>query len=102
MEGRAALRAYFGSRPADRLSRRPCTNVLVTVETAETARATAYFATYRADGHTGGLVPPGPPVNVGHYEDVLRKTEEGWLIARRTLLPAFGGPTPRLGRDGRG
>ncbi|MFP8884541.1 MULTISPECIES: nuclear transport factor 2 family protein [Streptomyces] len=99
--GREALRAYFGSRPADRLSRRMCTNVRVTVESPDTAAATTYFATYRADGHTGGLVPPGPPVNVGHYEDAFRRTGESWLIERRTLVLAFGGHTPRIDRDAR-
>ncbi|MEU6058122.1 nuclear transport factor 2 family protein [Streptomyces sp. NPDC047097] len=98
VEGREALRRYFGARPADRLSRRICTNVLVTVESADEATATTYFATYRVDGHTEGtLVPPRPPVNIGHYEDVFRRTGGDWLLARRTLVLAFGGETERLG-----
>jgi SnoaL-like protein len=95
VRGRAALRAYFASRPADRLSRRMMSNVLVTVALAEEATAVSYFTTYRIDGHIGGMVPAGPPVQVGHYEDTFRKTDGAWLLASRTLHLPFGGPTPR-------
>ncbi|MFB7241585.1 hypothetical protein CW362_36740 [Streptomyces populi] len=97
IEGRDALRAYFGSRPADRLSRRMCTNILVTVDSPDTATATTYFATYRVDGYTEGTLVPTPlPANVGHYEDTFRRTDGVWLIATRTLVLPFGGPTKRL------
>ncbi|MFI5750553.1 nuclear transport factor 2 family protein [Streptomyces sp. NPDC051644] len=97
IEGREALREYFGSRPADRLSRRMCTNILVTVESPDTATATTYFATYRVDGYTEStLVPPRLPANVGHYQDTFRKIGSAWLLAQRTLVLPFGGPTERL------
>lgn len=97
VEGREALRAYFGSRPPDRLSRRMCTNVLVTVHGPDEASATTYFATYRVDGWTEGvLVPPRLPANVGHYEDRFRRVDGVWLLSRRTLILPFGGPTERL------
>ncbi|WP_330304231.1 MULTISPECIES: nuclear transport factor 2 family protein [unclassified Streptomyces] len=95
VKGREALRDYFGGRPADRLSRRVMTNVLVTLDSPTTATATSYFTTYRVDGHTGGMVPAGPPVQVGHYEDTFRKAGDAWLLASRTLFLPFGGPTPR-------
>ncbi|WP_106974232.1 nuclear transport factor 2 family protein [Streptomyces iakyrus] len=96
VEGRDALRAYFGSRPADRLSRRMMSNVLVTVTSPDTARAVSYFTTYRVDGYEGGVVPAGPPVQIGHYEDTFRRAGDGtWLLASRTLHLPFGGPTPR-------
>lgn len=69
VEGRGALRAYFGARPADRLSHRMMANVLVTVDSPTEARATSYFTTYRVDGT--------------------------WLLSARTLFLPFGGPTPR-------
>ena len=47
IQGRDALRAYFGSRPADRLSRRLMTNILVDVASMTSATATSYLATYR-------------------------------------------------------
>ncbi|MCW2873821.1 nuclear transport factor 2 family protein [Actinacidiphila oryziradicis] len=97
VQGRDALRGYFGSRPKDRLSRRMSTNVLVTVNSASAATATSYFATYRVDGYTDGMLPPRLPTNVGHYEDTFRKVEGSWLLAtRRTFLP-FGGETEHLG-----
>ncbi|MGD1217671.1 MULTISPECIES: nuclear transport factor 2 family protein [Streptomyces] len=95
VRGRAALREYFAGRPADRLSRRVMSNVLVTVDSPATATATSYFTTYRVDGHTGGMVPAGPPVQVGDYEDAFLRTDGGWLLASRTLVLPFGGPTPR-------
>ncbi|WKX15990.2 nuclear transport factor 2 family protein [Streptomyces sp. NL15-2K] len=97
IEGREALREYFGSRPVDRLSRRMCTNILVTVDSPDTAAATTYFATYRVDGYTdGALVAPRLPANIGHYQDTFRKTDGSWLLATRTLVLPFGGPTERL------
>ncbi|MDT0322648.1 nuclear transport factor 2 family protein [Streptomyces millisiae] len=102
VEGREALRRYFGGRPADRLSRRLCTNILVTLTSPTTATATSYLTTYRVDGHTGGLLPPRPPTQVGHYEDAFQRRDGEWLLAHRTLFLAFGGPTERLGRAERG
>lgn len=101
IEGRGALREYFGSRPADRLSRRMCTNILVTVDSPTTATATSYFATYRVDGYTGGMLPPRLPANVGHYEDTFRKENGAWLLATRTTFLPFGGPTERVSPPGR-
>ncbi|MFE3826817.1 nuclear transport factor 2 family protein [Streptomyces sp. NPDC059092] len=101
VEGREALRSYFGSRPQDRLSRRMSTNILVTVDSASAATATSYFATYRVDGHTGGMVPPRHPANVGHYEDTFRKVEGTWLLAGRVTHLPFGGDTERLSHPDR-
>ncbi|WAZ21392.1 nuclear transport factor 2 family protein [Streptomyces cinnabarinus] len=96
VKGRAALREYFGGRPADRLSRRLMSNILVTVTSPDTATAISYFTTYRVDGFEGGLVPPGAPVQVGHYEDEFRRRPDGtWLLSARVLHLAFAGPTPR-------
>lgn len=96
VEGRDALREYFGSRPADRLSRRMSTNVLVDVVSTEGATATSYFATYRVDGYTGGMVAPRLPANVGHYEDSFRKVEGEWLPRSWCCLSAVrpSGSTP--------
>ncbi|MEU7430769.1 nuclear transport factor 2 family protein [Streptomyces sioyaensis] len=97
IQGRDALRAYFGSRPADRLSRRICTNILVTVTSESTATATTYFTTYRVDGHTDGMLLPRLPAQVGHYEDTFRKVDGRWLLGTRSTFLAFGGPTEHLG-----
>lgn len=97
-EGREALRRYFGARPADKLSRRVMSNIRVTVTSTDTAEATSYFTTYRIEGWTGGMVPAGPPVQVGHYEDTFRRVDGRWLLASRTLRLPFGGPSPHVGR----
>jgi hypothetical protein len=97
VRGREALRTYFGSRPADRLSRRLMSNVLVEVTSADTASATSYFTTYRVDGYDGGTVPAGPPVRIGHHEDAFRRSAEGdWLLQARTVFLPCAGPTPRI------
>ncbi|MGW7130187.1 nuclear transport factor 2 family protein [Streptomyces bobili] len=97
IRGREALRTYFGSRPADRLSRRLMSNVLVEVTSADTASATSYFTTYRVDGCGDGTVPAGPPVRIGHYEDAFRRSAEGdWLLQARTVFLPVAGPTPHL------
>lgn len=92
VRGRAALRAHFGSRPADRHARRLMANVSVEVTSPDTARATSYFTTYRMDPE------PGPaPVGIGHYDDTLHRAPDGsWLLAARTLRLPSDRPTPRL------
>ncbi|MEZ0066363.1 hypothetical protein ABIA32_002373 [Streptacidiphilus sp. MAP12-20] len=96
IEGRESLRAYFASRPSDRLSRRLMMNVLVTVESATRARAVSYLTTYRVDGYVGGMIEPRLPVNVGHYEDTFRAIDGDWFLATRTVFLPFGSDTERL------
>ncbi|SMF34221.1 nuclear transport factor 2 family protein [Streptomyces sp. Amel2xC10] len=114
--GRAALRAHFDSRPADRHTRSLMSSVHVEVASPDTATATSYFTTFRVDnhdrvGHHGQPAtvgtrlrsePPAPPaaepdIRIGHYEDTLRRTPDGtWLLAARTLFLPRGGPEPLL------
>jgi hypothetical protein len=96
IESREALRAYFGSRPPDRLSRRLMTNILVTLSSATTATATSYLVTYRVDGYVDGMLPPRLPANVGHYEDTFQKVDGDWLLATRTVFLPFGSETERV------
>ncbi|AOR34621.1 hypothetical protein BFF78_29425 [Streptomyces fodineus] len=104
IEGREALRAYFGSRPDDGLSCHLMSDVLVTITGPDTASATSSFATYRVDGYEGGApVPAGPPLQVGRYEDTFRRFDGKWWIASRTLHPPVGGDsggdTPNVSRS---
>ncbi|MFC8657086.1 nuclear transport factor 2 family protein [Streptomyces sp. JL1001] len=48
------------------------------------------------DGHTGGMLPPRLPVQVGRYEDTFREIEGRWLLTARELFLDFAGPTERL------
>ena len=96
VRGRAALRAHFGTRPADRHARRLMADVRVEVTSPDTATATSYFTTYRVDdGHR--TADAAHPVRIGHYKDALHRTPDGtWLLAARTLFLPCGSPTPRL------
>ncbi|WP_460065027.1 nuclear transport factor 2 family protein [Streptomyces sp. YKOK-I1] len=100
VKGRAALRAHFGSRPADRHARRLMADVRVDVTSPDTATATSYFTTYRTHPDPPTPPPPAPapaPVGIGHYEDTLCRTPDGsWLLAARTLRLPCDRPTPRL------
>ncbi|MGW5200722.1 nuclear transport factor 2 family protein [Streptomyces spiralis] len=80
VQGRDAPRACFDSRPADRLSRRLTSNIVVTVPSPDTATAVSCFTTYRVDGHRGGMGPAGPPVHIGHHEDRFRRVSGAWLL----------------------
>lgn len=115
IEGREALRHYFGSRPSDRLSRRMMTNILVTLTSTTTASATSYLATYRVDGYTGGMLPPRLPANIGHYADTCRpkvhrelrpdraSTEPiTWLHLRSACAPTWLPVTRPTGRASEG
>lgn len=95
VQGRDDVRAYFASRPAQRTSRRLCTNVLIDVESPTRATGTSYLVTYRLDDHDGSLLPPPHPTNVGHYADTFVKLDGTWLLHHRVTHLAFGGPTPR-------
>ena len=96
VRGREDLRAYFASRPADRMSRRLCTNVLIDIESPTRAIGTSYLVTYRVDGYDGNMVPPPLPANVGHYQDTFAHHDGAWLLARRVTVLPFGDATPRL------
>lgn len=96
IRGRKELQTYFASRPADRMSRRLCTNILIDVESPTRATGTSYLVTYRVDGYRGDMVPPPAPSNVGHYEDTFERHDGAWLLARRVTVLPFGGETPRL------
>ncbi len=96
IRGREELRRYFASRPADRVSRRLCTNVLIDIESPTQAKGTSYLVTYRVDGYQGEMVPPPTPANVGHYEDNFERHNGSWLLARRVTLLPFGAGTPRV------
>lgn len=94
IEGRDALRAYFGARPADRLSRRLCTNILVTLTSASSATASTYFTTYRVDGHRRR--------HAAAATSRAGRTLRGHVPqGRRPVAPRGAGHVPRLRRTDR-
>lgn len=82
--GKPALLASFLSRPP-RASRHVCANIVVTVESATTARAESNILLF-----TGAIDPDGglpvrdaaPPL-VGRYDDRFVLTDAGWRFAER-------------------
>lgn len=91
MEGRDQIAAAFEQRQANagRRSRHVCTNVAVTLTSADTADGLCYFTLYRADGVEGAVVFDTVPAMVGEYRDRFRRTSDGWRIAHRTATAGF-------------
>lgn len=81
--GREALLAAFTARPP-RASRHLVTNIVVTVESANEARAESVIALYTGSGGGGDALPAldGAPL-IGSYRDRFTLTPEGWRFAER-------------------
>jgi uncharacterized protein (TIGR02246 family) len=85
--GRAAILESYRSRPAGRITRHICTNVRITVLSAERARGISYAVVYSAnenappDGHFG--VKADARRLVGEFEDEFVRTTDGWRFANR-------------------
>jgi uncharacterized protein (TIGR02246 family) len=85
--GREAILKSYRARPAGRVTRHVCTNIRITVESADRALGLTYAIVYAAnankppDGHFG--IPAEPRQLVGEFEDEFLRTEEGWRIASR-------------------
>jgi hypothetical protein len=76
----------YRTRPRNRITRHICTNVLVTAESAHSARATTYVVLYSADSlqadkHFGAKCDSR--TLIGELEDRFKLTLDGWLIAER-------------------
>ncbi len=86
LRGRAAIRAAYASRPAERITRHVVSNQRVTLGSDGSARVRSLVTLW--SGHEGdasgaqGRPARGPQV-LGEYDDELRLTEEGWRIAVR-------------------
>ena len=85
--GRDAILKSYQSRPPGRVTRHVCTNVRITVESADVARGLTYAIVYAAnanrppEGHFGILAEPRQLI--GEFEDEFVRTDEGWRIATR-------------------
>lgn len=72
IHGREAILAAFRSRPA-RTTRHVCSNVVITVESADTASGVSAMLLF-----TGAAAPL-----VGSFHDRFVRTAEGWRFAER-------------------
>ena len=84
--GREEIIDSYRVRPASRITRHICTNILIRVESAVSARGTTYVTLYAADGaQAGGSfgVKCDPRTLIGELEDRFELTASGWKIAER-------------------
>jgi hypothetical protein len=87
LRGPAAIAESYISRPPERVTRHVCTNILIHVDSAATARGSTYVILYSADA-TGssdrrfGLTAE-PRKLLGEFEDRFELTADGWRIAER-------------------
>jgi hypothetical protein len=94
LEGREAIRAWFTQRGqlTRRVSRHVCTNVLIDVLSEDEATGLSYLVNYRHDRAEGDdqlPVPANHPKYMGELRDTFRRTDAGWLFARREVDVAF-------------
>jgi hypothetical protein len=86
LEGRDAILKAYRARPAGRITRHICTNIRISVESADSARGLTYAMLYSgnsnepANGHFGFKVEQQL---VGEFEDEFVRTAEGWRIGIR-------------------
>lgn len=101
LEGPEEIRAFLERRPATRVTRHVCTNVLITVEDASRATGLTYFMLFDGDrdaagkgGQSAAPLDMEPlemelPRTVGEYHDIFLKTPDGWRIAQRRSVAVF-------------
>lgn len=85
--GREAILNSYQARPSTRMTRHFCTNIIVTPESAQRARALCYVQVLTADTERGPEGASGYRANekimIGEFEDVFAKTQGQWLFAER-------------------
>jgi SnoaL-like domain len=85
--GPEAIRRAYEARPASRITRHLCTNIRITVESAQRARGLSYVLLF-----SGNTAAPPPdhfgwtadsPQRFGEFEDDFEHTVDGWRIRSR-------------------
>lgn len=87
LQGREAIVESYRSRPTNRVTRHVCTNILIHVDSFETARGLTYVILYTAEGNAAsdkkfGLTSE-PRRLLGEFEDRFVLYDGGWRIAER-------------------
>ena len=75
--GREAILNAYRSRPAGRMTRHICSNIRITVESGDRARAMTYAVVYSATGDEKA------EERIGEFEDEFVRTSDGWKFAVR-------------------
>jgi len=84
--GAEEIIASYRVRPASRITRHLCSNILVSIDSPESARSLTYVVLYTADSsqpdkHFGAKCDPR--TLIGELEDRFSLTASGWRIAER-------------------
>jgi ketosteroid isomerase-like protein len=87
LRGPRAIAESYSSRPASRITRHLCTNILIDVDSATTARGSTYVILYSADASGAsdkkfGLTSETRKL-LGEFEDRFVLTDAGWRIVER-------------------
>ena len=88
-KGRAAIREFMGRREANVQTMHAVTNVRIDVESATTARGTAYVLAMMGVRAADGKPPRMTRTIRGIYRDRFRKVGEDWFIAERSFEDIF-------------
>jgi hypothetical protein len=84
--GRAEIQAAFEARPASKITRHICTNVIITALSPSQASGSLYALLFTGSTDNRGelgIIADGRQL-VGEFEDEYVHTDQGWRIARRS------------------
>ena len=87
VSGRDTIRKLFEARPAGRITRHTCSNVRITVESAQRAvgvhRVTLFMGPDQPPAHPQFGYKADARQLVGEFDDVFVKTAQGWRFQTR-------------------
>jgi ketosteroid isomerase-like protein len=98
LTGAVQIRKFFdlldaqrrtAERPTGHLHRHLFTTVHIDVLDANTARGIAYALVFREENPQGGPASMRPPEMLVQYDDLFRKTADGWLIYEHDISHVF-------------
>lgn len=93
--GRKAIRAVVGAQ-TDIVTMHVISNARIDVVSEDEARGSFYIALYAAPKVNGaGVAKQTEPAMLGMYEDVYRRTGQGWRFAKRAFRPLIAKPAPQ-------
>jgi len=88
--GRDAIRRLFEARPPDVVIRHLCTNIRITLRSANEASGQCYAVFYKGTAASDAELPVAPSAPaVTEYHDEYVRTESGWRIRERRTKPIF-------------
>lgn len=87
LDGAAEIAAFLARRPATRITRHFCSNILIEPVDSTRARGIVYFTLFEGEGETPATMQL--PLTVGEYHDDYVRTANGWRIRHRRSVGIF-------------